>query len=195
MRRFCHGVWARGNKQRYPVVVRIGVISDTHGLVRPEALSALRGSDHLLHAGDIGGEDVLAALAELAPLTAVAGNVDGFRCGKAGETARVVLDGVRFFLTHILDRPHRPRPEVIAELRREPADVVVFGHSHLPHDEVLEGVRYFNPASAGPRRFSLPVSIGILEVRLGRVVGSRFVALDARSETALQRRMNQLSRS
>jgi uncharacterized protein len=195
MPRFSHADRARGNKRRYPVGVRIGVISDTHGLVRPEALSALRGSDHLLHAGDIGGEEVLGALAELAPLTAVAGNVDGFHCGNAGETARVVLDGVRFLLTHILDRPRRPRPEVLAELRREPADVVVFGHSHLPHDEVLDGVRYFNPASAGPRRFSLPVSVGILEVRRGRVVSSRFVALDARSEAALQQRMNQLSRS
>jgi len=175
--------------------VRIGVISDTHGVVRPEALSALRGSDHLLHAGDIGGEDVLAALGELAPVTAVAGNIDGFRCGEAGETAHVVLDGVRFFLTHILDRPRRPRAEVTAELRREPADVVVFGHSHLPHDEVLDGVRYFNPASAGPRRFSLPISVGILEVQRGRVVRSRIVALDARSETALQKRMNQLSRA
>jgi uncharacterized protein len=174
--------------------MRVGVISDTHGLLRPEAVSALRGADHLLHAGDIGSEDVLDALGELAPVTAVAGNVDGFRCGNASETARVVLDGVRFFLTHILDRPHRPRPEVQAELRRHPADVVVFGHSHLPHDEVLDGIRYFNPASAGPRRFDLPVSVGMLEVRRGHVVRSAFVALDARSEAALQRRMNQLSR-
>ena len=124
----------------------------------------------------------------------MAGNVDGFRCGEARETARVELDGVRFYLTHILDRPNRPRPEVQAELRRERADVVVFGHSHLPHDEVLSGVRFFNPASAGPRRFDYPVSVGMLEVRGGRVVSSRFVALDARSEAALQRHMNQLTR-
>jgi len=175
--------------------VRIGVISDTHGLLRPEAVSALRGVDHVLHGGDIGGEDVLAALRELAPVTAVAGNIDGFRCGNAGETARVVLDGVKFFLTHILDRPHRPRPEVSSELRRDPADVIVFGHSHLPHDELIDGVRYFNPASAGPRRFDYPVSVGILELRRGRVARTAFVALDARSETALARRMNQLSRS
>ena len=173
--------------------MRIGVISDTHGLLRPEALSALRGADHLLHGGDIGGEEVLAALREIAPVTAVAGNVDGFRCGDARETARVELDGVRFYLTHILDRPHRPRPEVQAELRLERADVVVFGHSHLPHDEVLSGVRFFNPASAGPRRFDYPVSVGMLEVRRGRVTGSRFIALDARSESALERHMNQLS--
>ena len=189
-----HAKRARGKAKRYPVGMRIGVISDTHGLLRPEALSALRGADHLLHGGDIGGEEVLAALRQIAPLTAVAGNVDGFRCGEARETARVELDGVRFYLTHILDRPNRPRPEVQAELRRERADVVVFGHSHLPHDEVLSGVRFFNPASAGPRRFDYPVSVGMLEVRRGRVVGSRFVALDARSEAALQRHMNQLTR-
>jgi len=172
----------------------VGIISDTHGLLRPEALAALRGADHLLHGGDIGGEEVLAALRKVAPLTAVAGNVDGFRCGDARETARVELSGVRFYLTHILDRPQRPRPEVEAALRRERADVVVFGHSHLPHDEVVSGVRYFNPASAGPRRFDYPVSVGLLEVRRGRVVASRFVALDTRSEAALERHMNQLSR-
>jgi putative phosphoesterase len=174
--------------------VRIGVISDTHGLLRPEAVSALRGVDHVLHGGDIGGEDVLSALRQLAPVTAVAGNIDGFHCGDAGETARVVLGGVKFFLTHILDRPHRPRREVEAELRRNPADVVVFGHSHLPHDEIIDGVRYFNPASAGPRRFDYPVSVGVLEIERKRVVRSSFVPLDARSHSALERRMNQLSR-
>lgn len=173
--------------------MRIGVISDTHGLLRPEAVAALRGADHLLHAGDIGGEEVLAALRELAPLTAVAGNVDGFRCGEARETARVVLDGVRFYLTHILDRPSRLRPEVQADLCREAADVVVFGHSHLPHDEVISGVRFVNPASAGPRRFDYPVSVAMLELDRGRVLSSRFIPLDARSGAALERHMNQLT--
>ena len=173
--------------------MRIGIISDTHGLLRPEALSALRGADHVLHAGDIGGEEVLAELRAIAPVTAVAGNIDGFRCGDAGETARVMLDGVRFYLTHILDRPRHPRPEVQTELRRDPADVVVFGHSHLPHDEVLGSVRFVNPASAGPRRFDYPVSVAMLEVRRGRVISSRFLPLDARSEGALARHMNQLS--
>ena len=72
--------------------------------------------------------------------------------------------------------------------------MVVFGHSHLPHDEVIVGVRFFNPASAGPRRFDYPVSVGMLEVSRGRVTGSRFIALDARSESALERHMNQLTR-
>ena len=73
--------------------------------------------------------------------------------------------------------------------------MIVFGHSHLPHDELIDGVRYFNPASAGPRRFDYPVSVGILELRRGRVARTSFVALDARSQAALARRMNQLSRS
>ena len=169
--------------------MRIGVISDTHGLLRPEVLLAFAGVDHILHAGDIGSLDLLDQLRALAPLTAVAGNIDGFRCGEAGETARVTLGGLRFFLTHILDRPRKPRREVLAELRREPADVVVFGHSHLPHDELIDEVRYLNPASAGPRRFDYPVSVALIED--GAV---RHLPLDARSEAALGTHMNQLSR-
>jgi uncharacterized protein len=173
--------------------MRIGVISDTHGLVRPEVLEAFRGVEHILHAGDIGGEDVLLALEAIAPVTACAGNVDGFRCGEAAETARIELGGVKFFLTHILDRPRRQRREVVAWLAKEPADVVLFGHSHLPHDEQIGGVRYFNPASAGPRRFDYPVSVGIIDIREGKAA-ARHVPLDARSRQALTEHMNQLSR-
>jgi putative phosphoesterase len=173
--------------------MRIGVISDTHGLLRPEVFEAFAGVDHILHGGDVGSEDVLFELRVLAPLTAVAGNIDGFRCGDAGLTARVELDGTRFFLTHILDRPHHLRSEVAAELRREPADVVIFGHSHLPHDERIGAVRYFNPASAGPRRFDYPVSVGILDNRSGEWRAAH-VPLDARSAEALSKHMNRLSR-
>lgn len=174
--------------------MRIGVISDTHGLVRPEVFQAFLGVDHILHGGDIGGEDVLIGLRGIAPVTACAGNIDGFRCGDAGESARITLAGVKFYLTHILDRPNKPRPEVAKALRAEPADVVLFGHSHLPHDEVIGGVRYFNPASAGPRRFDYPVSVGIIEIENG-TAQTRHVALDARSKAALRAHMNQLSRS
>ena len=136
--------------------MRIGVISDTHGLLRPEVRTAFAGVDHILHAGDIGGEEVLAGLRAIAPLTACAGNNDGFRCGEAGKVARVELGGKRFLLVHIRD-------EAEAELRRGPADVVVFGHSHKPLDETRGGVWWFNPGSAGPRRFSLPVCVGLIE--------------------------------
>jgi putative phosphoesterase len=173
--------------------MRIGVISDTHGLVRPEVFEAFKSVDHILHAGDIGGEDVLAELRAIAPVTACAGNIDGFRCGDASESARIALGGVRFFITHILDRPRKPRREVVTALAADPADVVLFGHSHLPHDERIGEVRYFNPASAGPRRFDYPVSVGIIEVEQGRA-SARHVPLDARSGPALKKHMNQLSR-
>ncbi len=136
--------------------MRIGIISDTHGLVRPEVFDAFTGVDHILHAGDIGGEEVLIELRAIAPVTACAGNNDGFRCGDAGKSAWIELAGTRFLLVHI-------RADAEAELRRSAADVVVFGHSHKPFDDRRDGVWWFNPGSAGPRRFSLPVCVGILE--------------------------------
>jgi putative phosphoesterase len=136
--------------------VRIGVISDTHGLLRPQVRDVFRGVDHILHAGDIGGEEVLAELGVIAEVTACAGNNDGWRCGPAGRSARVSLGGLRFLLVHIRD-------DAGAELQRAPADVVVFGHSHKPLDERSGGIWWFNPGSAGPRRFSLPVCVGFFE--------------------------------
>jgi len=163
----------------------IGVISDTHGLLRPEALAALRGAGHIVHAGDIGGLEIIRALEDIAPVTYVDGNNDS-RDGT--DIVRATIGGLRVLLTHILPRPHAPGRRVIASLRAEPADVVIFGHSHLPHDEVIDGVRWFNPASAGPRRFDYPVAIGIID-------GARayHVALDERSRAGLKKRMNQLS--
>jgi putative phosphoesterase len=166
---------------------RIGIIADTHGLLRPEAVEALRGADAIVHAGDIGGAHVLDALRELAPLTYVKGNNDD---GEGTGIVRVTIGGLRILLTHILPRPRKPDRRVIDSLRAKPADVVIFGHSHLPHNEVIDGIRYFNPASAGPRRFDYPVSIGILDD--GHAV---HVALDERSKAALVKRMNQLSSS
>ena len=163
----------------------VGVISDTHGLLRPEALAALRGADAIVHAGDIGGMEIIRALEKIAPVTFVEGNNDS-RDGT--DVVRVTLGGLRILLTHILPRPHTPHRHVLASLRKEPTDVVVFGHSHLPHNEMIDGVRFFNPASAGPRRFDYPASVGIIDHR-----GARHVALDERSVAALTRRMNQLS--
>jgi putative phosphoesterase len=136
--------------------MRVGVISDTHGLLRPEVLEAFAGVDHILHAGDVGSEEVLDRLRAVAPVTACAGNVDGFRCGDARRSARVLLSGTRFLVMHI-------RAEAEEELRHAPADVVVFGHSHQPLDEKSGEVWWFNPGSAGPRRFSLPVCVGLFE--------------------------------
>lgn len=129
---------------------RVGVISDTHGLIRPEALAALRGVDIILHAGDIGGEHVLEALREIAPVTSVRGNNDD---DDGYEIARVAIGGRRILLTHIFRD----------ELLREDADIIVFGHSHQPRNEMAGGILLFNPGSAGPRRFKLPVMVGIIE--------------------------------
>lgn len=166
-------------------MTRIGIIADTHGLLRAEAIEALRGSDAIVHAGDVGGDHVLDGLRALAPLTYVEGNNDD---GAGTHIVRVTISGLRILLTHILPRPRKPDRRVIDSLRSAPADVVIFGHSHLPHDEVIDGIRYFNPASAGPRRFDYPVSVGIIEN--GRTM---HIALDERSTAALKKRMNQLS--
>jgi putative phosphoesterase len=138
--------------------MRVGLISDTHGLLRPEAVERLRGATHILHAGDIGAPEVLAALRELAPVTAVRGNNDRqpwARAVRVTETVRV--GAVRIHLLHDL-----------AELDIEPAAhgirVVVSGHSHCPRIEERAGVLYVNPGSAGPRRFRLPVAVARLEI-------------------------------
>jgi len=151
--------------------VRIGLISDTHGLLRPQALDFLRGSDHILHAGDIVGADILEQLAELAPLTAVRGNNDhGAWARHLPETVTLALGGVVIHMLHDLK-----------ELAIDPAvdgvRVVVTGHSHKPACEERGGVLYVNPGAAGRRRFKLPVSVGELLVEDGRV-DVRLVTLD-----------------
>jgi len=159
----------KSHRPPYTAAVRIGVISDTHGLLRPQVRDVFRGVDHILHAGDIGGEEVLAELGAIADVTACAGNNDGWRCGPAGKSARVSLGGLRFLIVHIRD-------DARAELQRAPADVVVFGHSHKPVDEREDRIWWFNPGSAGPRRFSLPVCVGLFE-RLQGKWQARHVAL------------------
>ena len=168
---------------------RIGIISDTHGVVHPRVAEVFASVDAIVHAGDVGGEHVLHELRELAPVTFVEGNVDD---GAGEGIVRATFAGLRILLTHVLPRPHGAADRVMRSLRRESADFVVFGHSHLPHDEVVSGVRYFNPASAGPRRFDYPTSVGIIECRDSEWE-ARHVALDERSIQALQIRMNQLS--
>lgn len=172
-------------------VRRIGVVADTHGRVHPALATLFADVDHIVHAGDIGGAHVLDALRAVAPVTSVEGNNDA---ATGEEIVRAKLGTLRLLVTHILPRPHKLAPRVAESLRDEPADVVVFGHSHLPHNEVVDGVRYFNPASAGPRRFSYPVSAGLLEKR-GREWHALHVGLDDRSVEALQKWMNQLSRA
>ncbi|MCL2659897.1 MAG: metallophosphatase family protein [Acidobacteriaceae bacterium] len=134
----------------------IGIISDTHGLIRPEALAALSKCDHLLHAGDIGGAAVLDALREIAPLTAIRGNADiAGECADLPDTDMIRLGGALFYLVHSLE--WLDLDPVAAEVA-----VVVSGHSHKDSIENRKGVVYLNPGSAGPRRFHLPVSVGLV---------------------------------
>ena len=140
--------------------MRIGIISDTHGLLRPEAVEALIGVDHIIHAGDIGRPEVIEGLRALAPTTAVRGNVDRGEWADAHpQTEVVTLGGRSFYVLHNLD-----------ELDLDPVaagiDVVVSGHSHRPKIETVDSVLYLNPGSAGPRRFTLPIALATLE--LGR---------------------------
>lgn len=133
--------------------MRVGLISDTHGLLRPEAVKFLRGADHIVHAGDIGTPEILEQLRELAPLTAVRGNNDTGRWARAvPAVANLQVDGVAIHVVHDL-----------ADLRAR-ARVVISGHSHKPKVEERGGVLYVNPGSAGPRRFTLPVAVGELRI-------------------------------
>jgi len=143
--------------------VTLGVISDTHGLLRPEAVQALRGSDRILHAGDVGSPEILEALAKIAPLTAIRGNVDTELWARdLPETEVVEAGSVSIYILHDLGQ---------LDLKPEAAGsrVVVYGHSHQPKMEEKNGVLYFNPGSAGPRRFNLPVSVGRLTIEAGEV--------------------------
>ena len=143
--------------------MRIGAISDTHGLLRPEAIAALRGSDRILHAGDVGDPGILDRLRELAPVTAVRGNVDrGPWAAALPETELVEVAGLSIYLIH--DLGHLDLKPEAAGIR-----VVIYGHSHQPKIEEKNGVLFFNPGSAGPRRFHLPVSLGKLEIEKGTV--------------------------
>ncbi len=147
---------------------RIGVISDTHKLLRPEALKALQGVEHIIHAGDIGSRAVIDGLRRLATVTAIRGNVDaGDWAREFRDTEVVEIGGILIYVIHN-----------ISDLDLDPwaagFSAVVFGHSHSPHQEVRDGVLYFNPGSAGPRRFNLPVTAGYLTISDRKIDGEIF---------------------
>jgi uncharacterized protein len=141
----------------------VGVISDTHGLLRPQAVAALRGSDVIIHAGDVGNPDVIKALSGMAPTHVVRGNIDiGSWAASLPVTERVDVGERLFYVLH-----------QISQLDLAPADAgfaaVVFGHSHQPMIEMREGVLFLNPGSAGPRRFKLPVTVARVGVSGARM--------------------------
>ena len=136
---------------------RIGIISDTHGLLRPEAERVLTGVDHIIHAGDIGRPEIVEALRRIAPVTAIRGNVDsGEWAREYPDTKLVRLAGKSIYVLHDLKTlPADPGAGV---------DVIISGHSHVPKIDTVGGVLYLNPGSAGPRRFKLPITFATLEV-------------------------------
>ncbi|WP_035348457.1 metallophosphoesterase family protein [Edaphobacter aggregans] len=147
----------------------VGVISDTHGLLRPEALVALAEAEHILHAGDVGNIEILDELRKIAPVTAIRGNVDVYgACAELPATEMVELGGRFFYMVHSVH-------DLDLDPRAAGVDVVVSGHSHKPLVEHRKGVMYLNPGSAGPRRFSFPVSVALVTV--GDSVEARVVGL------------------
>jgi putative phosphoesterase len=138
--------------------VKIGVISDTHGLLRPEAEQFLDGVDHIIHAGDIGRPEIIAALRRIALVIAIRGNVDTADWAARYPATRTVKLGGRAI--HILHDIHQLKLDPVSR----GIDVVISGHSHRPGIETVDGVLYLNPGSAGPRRFSLPITLATLEL-------------------------------
>lgn len=152
----------------------IGVISDTHGLLRPQVFEKLDGADTLIHAGDIGAPEVLTELEAIAPVYAVYGNTDHFPLIETlPETRLLEMSGVSIFITHIGGKPKEMRSRY-REIDR--ARIVIFGHSHKPLQLEENNTLFFNPGSAGPRRFSLPVTVGKLYLE-GSNISSEIIPL------------------
>jgi len=157
--------------------VRLGIISDTHGLVRPEVHDIFAKVDRILHAGDVGGAEILDELETLAPVTAVYGNTDGGRLRSSlPEVAETAIDGFRFVITHG-DAYGSPSPEALKAAFPD-ADVMIFGHTHQPVIRDFDDFSVaLNPGSAGPQRFSLPVTVAIMETEPGIPPRARIVPL------------------
>jgi len=152
--------------------VKLGLVSDTHGLLRPEVLQALAGVEHILHLGDVGNAAILKALASVAPVHAVRGNVDrDGACSRLPETDVLLFEGCYIYLLHDLSTLHL-----------DPAaakfSAVLYGHTHKPHIEKRKGVLYVNPGSCGPRRFELPVTIALLTIGRNGALDAEIVNVD-----------------
>jgi uncharacterized protein len=150
--------------------IRIGVIADTHGLFDPSIRRHFRGVNHILHAGDIGDQSVLEKLEQIAPVTAVSGNVDNEEQNGFPPEAIIELAGRRIAIRHILYEGGKLTKDGQAFLDCERPDICIFGHTHQPKVERLGETLLFNPGSAGPKRFSLPRGIGLLTIRKEKVL-------------------------
>ncbi|MGA3263836.1 MAG: metallophosphoesterase family protein [Terracidiphilus sp.] len=151
--------------------MRIGVVSDTHGLLRPEVAPALAGVERILHLGDVGKASILKELDKIAPVTAIRGNIDREGpCSKLPETEVLLLEGRYIYMLHELSTLHLdPAAGKFA--------AVLFGHSHVPNFYRRKGVLYFNPGSCGPRRFEFPVTVGQLTIGKDGVLEAQIVSL------------------
>ncbi len=157
--------------------MRLGIISDTHGMLRPEVFDIFAEVDHILHAGDIGSLDLLTELESLAPVTAVYGNTDGFDIrARIPEIVTLQLEGLDFLLIHG-DQMGSPTPENLHHAYPE-AEVIIYGHTHRPLLTTVDVVvTVMNPGGAGAKRFNLPPSVGIMELEAGIPPRARLVAL------------------
>jgi putative phosphoesterase len=152
--------------------MKIGVVSDTHGLLRPEVVPALAGVEQILHLGDVGDPSILKALGKIAPVHAVRGNIDrDGPCNRLPETDVLLFEGHYLYLLHDIGTLHLD--PVAAKF-----SAVLYGHSHRPTMDHKKGVLYFNPGSCGPRRFELPITIGMLQLNPGTAPLAEIVPLD-----------------
>jgi len=176
--------WCRaGRGEREERDLRLGVISDTHGLLRPEVADVFRGVDHILHAGDVGRLEIITELEKLAPVTAVYGNTDGTEIrSRLPKVAEIELDGFRIVVTHGDQFGRRVDPSKLQPAFPD-ADIIVYGHTHVPLIELVDTVvTVMNPGGAGPRRFDIPASVGIMELEAGIPPRARLVPLTAAGE-------------
>jgi putative phosphoesterase len=162
--------------------MRLGIIADTHGLLRPEVFEVFAEVDQILHAGDIGSPDILTELEAIAPVTAVYGNCDGFDLrAVVPAVAQVRIEGLDFVITHG-DQFGQPTPEALHRAFPE-AEVIIYGHTHRPLLTTIDlVVTVMNPGGAGRRRFDLPPSVGIMELEAGLPPRARLVALTGLDE-------------
>jgi putative phosphoesterase len=153
--------------------MKLGLISDTHGFLDPRLTRIFKGVDHILHAGDIGPDFIIAQLEAIAPVTAVLGNNDESPCFPLTQIKQ--LGDVKFLVHHIVT-PRELASELKARIQEVKSDVVMFGHTHKPFDQVIGGIRFINPGYAGPPRFAMDRSVVLLEIS-GKKLELRFVKL------------------
>jgi uncharacterized protein len=154
--------------------MKLGLISDTHNYLDPRVLKVFEGVEHILHAGDVGLQMLLVELQQIAPVTAVYGNTDEGL--PLRETERITLAGKKFLIHHIVT-PGLGSPRIDSLLHTDRPDVVMFGHTHKPYAEWVDGMLYFNPGSAGKKRFDLPRTVALMEINGGEI-SYRFVPLE-----------------